>query len=243
MPSHGARPVHLIITMIKWIRTSRLSIKNSLSSALALLGLSVEEVKHALHGAVPARPLDRGTSPIRICGGSDPRRARRVEEVERDLELGVARRRRGGGGGGGAAPERAVRGGEGERVDDGREAPVVDGPAGALPGIVGVGQAILRAGAGGGWCDVAWGDVVELIILLVTAVRDVFVGRGSLGKGGSLWGGGLASGPDGRSHVGEDAVGLVAEVGEQRHGPANRSALDDPLDLGKCLRVRHSKAR
>jgi len=28
--SHGARPVHLNITMIKWIRTSRLSIKNSL---------------------------------------------------------------------------------------------------------------------------------------------------------------------------------------------------------------------
>ena len=30
--SHGGRPVHLIITMIKWIRTSRMSIKNSLSS-------------------------------------------------------------------------------------------------------------------------------------------------------------------------------------------------------------------
>jgi len=29
--SHGARPVHLIITMITWIRTSRLSINNSLS--------------------------------------------------------------------------------------------------------------------------------------------------------------------------------------------------------------------
>ena len=29
--SHGSRPVHLIITMIKWIRTSRLSITNSLS--------------------------------------------------------------------------------------------------------------------------------------------------------------------------------------------------------------------
>jgi len=29
--SHGARPVHLIITMIKWVRTSRLSIKNSRS--------------------------------------------------------------------------------------------------------------------------------------------------------------------------------------------------------------------
>ena len=28
--SHGAKPVDLIITMIKWIRTSRLSIKNSL---------------------------------------------------------------------------------------------------------------------------------------------------------------------------------------------------------------------
>jgi len=27
----GARPVHLIITMIKWFRTSRMSIKNSLS--------------------------------------------------------------------------------------------------------------------------------------------------------------------------------------------------------------------
>jgi len=32
--SHDARPVHLIITMIKWIRTSRLSIKNSLSVRL-----------------------------------------------------------------------------------------------------------------------------------------------------------------------------------------------------------------
>ena len=29
--SHGARPVHLTITMMKWIRTSRLPIKNSLS--------------------------------------------------------------------------------------------------------------------------------------------------------------------------------------------------------------------
>jgi len=28
---HGARPVHLIVTMIKWMRTSRLSINNSLS--------------------------------------------------------------------------------------------------------------------------------------------------------------------------------------------------------------------
>ena len=36
--SHGARPVHLIITMMKWIRTSRLSIKNSLSLSIFNLG-------------------------------------------------------------------------------------------------------------------------------------------------------------------------------------------------------------
>jgi hypothetical protein len=32
--SHGARPIHLIITMIQWIRTSRLSMKDSHSAAL-----------------------------------------------------------------------------------------------------------------------------------------------------------------------------------------------------------------
>ena len=38
--SHGARPVHQIITMIKWIRINRLSIKNSPSQVLlALLGI------------------------------------------------------------------------------------------------------------------------------------------------------------------------------------------------------------
>jgi len=31
VPVPGARPVHLIISMIKWIRTSRLTIKNSIS--------------------------------------------------------------------------------------------------------------------------------------------------------------------------------------------------------------------
>ena len=34
--SHGARPVHQIITMIKWFWTCRLSIKNSLSAILAI---------------------------------------------------------------------------------------------------------------------------------------------------------------------------------------------------------------
>ena len=46
--SRGARPVRLIITMIEWIRTSRLSIKNSLSvvsqSALSSLQLSDTKV-------------------------------------------------------------------------------------------------------------------------------------------------------------------------------------------------------
>ena len=36
--SYGARPDHLIITMIKWIRTSRLSIKNSLWLELRVSG-------------------------------------------------------------------------------------------------------------------------------------------------------------------------------------------------------------
>ena len=36
--SQGARPVHLITTMIKWIRTSRLSIKNSLSKKIRVPG-------------------------------------------------------------------------------------------------------------------------------------------------------------------------------------------------------------
>jgi len=48
--SHGARPVHLIITMVKWIRTSRLSIKNSLSDgkelSLMALSLSAGDIEH-----------------------------------------------------------------------------------------------------------------------------------------------------------------------------------------------------
>ena len=36
--SHGARPVHQIIAMIKWIRTSRFSMKNSLSLKTTLSG-------------------------------------------------------------------------------------------------------------------------------------------------------------------------------------------------------------
>jgi hypothetical protein len=42
--SHGARPVHLNITMIKWTWTSRLSIKNSFSFIDRWLGsISISE--------------------------------------------------------------------------------------------------------------------------------------------------------------------------------------------------------
>jgi len=42
--SHGARPVHQIISMKQWIRTSRLSIKNSLSQVDAFLA-ALDEAK------------------------------------------------------------------------------------------------------------------------------------------------------------------------------------------------------
>ena len=42
--SHGARPVHQIISMIKWIRTSRLSIQNSLLDRKVPNGLEIEHV-------------------------------------------------------------------------------------------------------------------------------------------------------------------------------------------------------
>jgi len=44
--SHGARLVHLIITMIKWIRASRLSIKNSLSDTDAEIFRDDSEKSH-----------------------------------------------------------------------------------------------------------------------------------------------------------------------------------------------------
>jgi len=49
--SHGARPVHLIITMIKWIRTSRLSIKNSLPGRVAHIGRHVGAELHPTVGS------------------------------------------------------------------------------------------------------------------------------------------------------------------------------------------------
>jgi len=51
--SVGARPVHLIITMITWIRTSKLSIKNSLSHQVADMSYLA-----ALLPAIGHDPLD-----------------------------------------------------------------------------------------------------------------------------------------------------------------------------------------
>ena len=53
--SHGARLVHLIITMIKWIRTSRLAIKNS-PSRVSGEGRR-KPVGQARRDAVPSEPL------------------------------------------------------------------------------------------------------------------------------------------------------------------------------------------
>ena len=42
--SHGARPAHQITSMIQWIRTSRLSVKNSLSArALDMATWSIDK--------------------------------------------------------------------------------------------------------------------------------------------------------------------------------------------------------
>ena len=52
--SHGARLVRLIITMIKWIRTSRLSIKNTLSAGA---GMRVPPHDPRARPPPPTRPV------------------------------------------------------------------------------------------------------------------------------------------------------------------------------------------
>ena len=49
--SHGARPIHQIISMIKWIQTSRLSIKKSLSPEPRQGGLSSVVSRSAVGGS------------------------------------------------------------------------------------------------------------------------------------------------------------------------------------------------
>jgi hypothetical protein len=73
--SHGARPVHLIFTMIKWIRTSRLSINNSLSlvDLRTRLGVSVPlSSECGTYKTVKARfwPWLSGSSPLNLLSCS-----------------------------------------------------------------------------------------------------------------------------------------------------------------------------
>jgi len=65
--SHGTGPVHLITTMIKWIRTSRLSIKNSLS--LLVQREKCVFTNRKQHGHLVQRCHDEGCEAV-------PRRAR-----------------------------------------------------------------------------------------------------------------------------------------------------------------------
>ena len=68
--SHGARPVHLIITMMMWIHTSRLSIKNSLYQGSGVEvdeGLRVQlEAMGFEGGAVRAALRDCANDEVRI---------------------------------------------------------------------------------------------------------------------------------------------------------------------------------
>jgi len=57
--SHGARPVHLIISMIKWIRTSRLSIKQYLSRAPS----TGARGQSSCRGTRPSTPAQRPARP------------------------------------------------------------------------------------------------------------------------------------------------------------------------------------
>ena len=52
--SHGTRPVHQIITMMKWIRTSMLSMKHSLSQSFAPNVRALDGRGHASKGKRPS---------------------------------------------------------------------------------------------------------------------------------------------------------------------------------------------
>jgi len=50
--THAARPVHQIISMMKWIRTSRLSIKNSLPAEMASRNYEIGAMSEAKRAVV-----------------------------------------------------------------------------------------------------------------------------------------------------------------------------------------------
>jgi len=57
--SHGARPVHLVITIIEWIRTSRLSIKDSLCLWRFRGGLVLKAHRLLYHSTLGLREIKR----------------------------------------------------------------------------------------------------------------------------------------------------------------------------------------
>ena len=57
--SHGTRPVHQIISTIKWIRTRRLSIKNALSVLAGFTGASMSSRRDHMVLPQPSIPLPR----------------------------------------------------------------------------------------------------------------------------------------------------------------------------------------
>ena len=61
--SHGARPVNQIISMIKWIRTSRLSIQNSLSLCFGMRCDCVKSPRSSYTGLYPQSDFTRGCIP------------------------------------------------------------------------------------------------------------------------------------------------------------------------------------
>jgi len=109
----AARPVNLIITMIKWIRTSRLSIKNSLCTvAAAPITLSrssssavchyrgTSHIRKHYRGTSHIRKHYRGTSHLVCCLAWREREREREREKERERERErESERERGGEGG------------------------------------------------------------------------------------------------------------------------------------------------
>jgi len=72
--SHGARPVHLIITMIKRIRTSRLSIKNSLSASFVSVASASDSVRPGAFRAKVDTFVPR-TPQVNLRSSASPREA------------------------------------------------------------------------------------------------------------------------------------------------------------------------
>ena len=71
--SHGARPIHLITTIITWIRTSRLSKKNSLSGDGEVVNderVALDQPRIVLH-RLPFASQFKNTYSAEMCSGSE----------------------------------------------------------------------------------------------------------------------------------------------------------------------------